>query len=125
MGTQVLSEWPYTAISLLFLYFLILLKEGRRNIPFAVLTGVLLGMASLTRWLGVLLGVAVLAQSFDKMRSGRGLSRFRLALPEAVVAVTGAGIFGLWVATHVQELQMETQPADNVVGTMPLPFWPC
>ncbi|MBI2951963.1 hypothetical protein HYY27_07710, partial [bacterium] len=82
MGTRIMAEWPYIAISLLFFILLDLLNGRRRSIPFAVLTGAVLGLASLTRWAGVFLGAAVLSQAFARIRRRRGASGLRLALPE-------------------------------------------
>lgn len=112
MGTRIMAEWPYIAVSFLFLILLNLLDERRRSIPFAVLTGSVLGLASLTRWAGVFLGAAVLAQAFARMRVGRG--GLRLAFPEVVVAVTGAVIWGLWKAKLTLQLLAGTaEPSEN------------
>jgi hypothetical protein len=148
MGTRIMAEWPYIAVSFLFLILLDLLKERRRSIPFAVLTGCALGVASLTRWAGAFLGAAVLAQAFAQIRgpnkknftaegaehaeisrAGRGCAhfgalrslrslRFVLALPEAVVAITGACIFGLWRAKIALELLAGTAEASENWGPL-------
>lgn len=114
MGTRIMAEWPYIAISLLFLILLELLNAWNRNIPFALLTGSVLGLAALTRWAGVFLGAAVLAQALAKMRSRSGAPRFLLALPEAVAAGVGAAIWGLWkLKLTLQLLAGTAHPSEN------------
>lgn len=123
MGTRIMAEWPYIAISFLFLILLDLLNGRKRGIPFAVLTGCVLGLASLTRWAGVFLGVAVLAQVFTKIKSGRGISGLRLALPEMVVALTGACLFGLWRAKIALELLAGTAELSENWGSLEAIFY--
>jgi hypothetical protein len=105
MGVCIMSEWPYFLASMLFLHALHYLRAPvsdrasllRRLSP-AVGTGLLLGLASLTKVTGVLLGAAVVAQMAEKFvrsKKGRG---FQAVLPELVTALLGGGLFLIWKA---------------------------
>lgn len=93
MGTGIMTEWPFIALSFLFLGLLRSLDGERRGLPLAALAGLVLGAASLTRWIGVLLGAAVLSQALSRMKAKPG---FRAILPEFLVAAIGAALFCLW-----------------------------
>lgn len=95
MGTRLVTEWPFIALSFLFLGLLQALGGQRRGLPLAVLAGLVLGAASLTRWIGVLLGAAVLSQALSRMRAERARG-FRSILPEFIAAAVGAAAFCLW-----------------------------
>lgn len=112
MGTRIMSEWPYFMASLLFLLALHFLRDPGRACfqgrkwnfwGLAVGTGFLLGIASLTKFTGVLLGLAIIAQAVWKLRQhpgtflGKG-SNWRAILPEGIVATIGATCFLAWMA---------------------------
>jgi hypothetical protein len=90
-GAAVLSEWPYLALSMAFLWALARLMESRAW-RWAVMVGVLLAMASLTRFIGVFLGVAIVVQAWHLFRK----AGWRAVVPEAVASVLGAGVWLLW-----------------------------
>ncbi len=90
-GVSVLSEWPYLAASLAFLLALGKL-ESRRDLRWAMLAGLLLALASLTRFVGVFLGAAIVVQALRVARA-RGA---RAALPELVAAAVGAALWLAW-----------------------------
>lgn len=96
MGTRILSEWPYMAWSFLFLILLGRLNDDRRTSGVAVLAGLALGASVLTRYAGVFLGAAVLAQAISNLRARRDLPLFQRVLPEALVASTGALVLLAW-----------------------------
>ncbi len=95
MGTKIMTEWPFIALSFLFLGLLRSLDGERRGLLLAALAGLALGAASLTRWVGVMLGVAVLAQALSRIRA-KDFPGFRSVLPEFTVAAVGAALFCLW-----------------------------
>jgi hypothetical protein len=90
-GSTVLSEWPYIVLSMLFLYALHRLAE-KRTIRWALAAGGLLAMASLTRFVGVLLGAAILLQAWKFMRE-KGP---RAVLPELLASLIGGSIWVAW-----------------------------
>lgn len=95
MGTRLVSEWPFIALSFLFLGLLNSLAGQRRGLPLAALAGLVLGAASLTRWIGVLLGAALLSQALSRRKAERARG-FRCVLPEFTAAAIGAALFCLW-----------------------------
>lgn len=109
IGVRLMSEWPYTAASLALLIGLHRLDAMRtpgRRFALAVGCGVLLGAAALTRYIGVTLGVAVVAQG---LLAGRGqplAGRVRAALPAVVVALVGGGITLAWRASVGADTQL-------------------
>ncbi len=101
MGTRLMTEWPYFLIAAL---FLIALSRLRRTYDWQtgpiVLAGALLATATLTRFVGVLLSAAVVAQAIEKLVATR---RWRSVLPELATAAIGATGFLLWkVKLHWQ-----------------------
>jgi hypothetical protein len=94
MGTRVLSEWPFLTLSVVFLLAL----ERLRVAPswrWALVTGLALAAASLTRYIGVFLGVAVLWQWWMVVRAERVTVR-GLWRPEVVVGLVGGGLWMAW-----------------------------
>jgi 4-amino-4-deoxy-L-arabinose transferase-like glycosyltransferase len=100
-GTRIMAEWPYFMMSILFLLALGRLKKSR-TLSAAVLCGLLLGAATLTKFVGVLLGFAILAQVIVRLRSARGERPLRSGWPECLAAAIGGGLFLLW------KLRMQT-----------------
>ena len=97
-GSNVLSEWPYLTLSFAFLLALHQLGT-RRQIGWVLLAGTLLGIASLTRFAGVLLGAAIVAQAVQQWGAASGKSltgRMRAITPEAATAVIGTVPWLLW-----------------------------
>ena len=101
-ATTVASDWICAALS-----FGCLLALGRmrehRTVSLAVATGLLLGLASLTRQTGVLLGAAIIAQAFLVIRGG---NRLRTTWPELVAAAIGATMYlswGFYTAAQIAE----------------------
>jgi len=97
-GASVLSEWPFITLSFAFLLALHRLGSSR-SISWALTAGVILAAASLTRFAGTLLGVAVVVQMWTQFRQSKGRSVttwYRTIAPEIVVAFTGAVPWVLW-----------------------------
>jgi len=91
-GANILSEWPFLTLSLLFILSLQRLQHSRT--PLWILgSGILLAITSLTRFSGVLLGAAIIAQAVTRMRADK---RLQSALPEILVACIGAAPWLLW-----------------------------
>lgn len=91
-GANVLSEWPFLTLSMLFLLSLQRLEHSR-TLLWISSTGILLAAASLTRFSGVLLGAAIIAQAIKRIRAERSL---RSISPELFVACIGAAPWLLW-----------------------------
>lgn len=95
------GDWLFVVWSFLFLLVLHRL-QGPRPWVWALLAGMLLGLASLTRFVGVLLGAAVVSQVIGKLFPGRYGSpvpwRGRLAsvVPEALASCLGGGLWFAW-----------------------------
>ena len=97
-GSNVLSEWPYLTLSFAFLLALDKLKSHRET-GWILLAGTLLAAASLTRFAGVLLGAAIIAQAVSQWRAARGetpLVQLRAICPELATAAIGAVPWLLW-----------------------------
>jgi hypothetical protein len=98
-GTRVMSDWPFAALGFLFLYLLDRLDRPRAAAwGWALVLGLLLGAATLTRHVGVCLGAALLVQAWNAQRRATGGLRGRLAAlgPPTLVAALGAALFGGW-----------------------------
>ena len=97
-GASVLSEWPFLTLS--FAFLIALQRLGAcRSIQWALAAGVLLAIASLTRYAGVFLGIAVVAQAWSHLRrrtADRAVSWYRTIAPEIYVALIGAVPWLLW-----------------------------
>lgn len=96
LGIRVMSEWPFTACSLGLLLVLHRMGASPHRWRWAVLGGLLLGAATLTRFVGVTLGAAVVAQG---LLAGRGLplsGRVRAALPAVLVGALGGAMTIAW-----------------------------
>lgn len=103
-ASRIMAEWPYIAFSFLFLHLLHRLPFSRRPWLMAIFVGLLLGYTSLIRFIGVLLGAAVVAQAWTRIR-GEAKWQFKKALPELVVALVGTSVFfgwKLWVAIQAK-----------------------
>jgi hypothetical protein len=108
MGTRIMSEWPYFAASMLFLHVLHKLRDENCSPVWIVTAGLLLGMASMVKFTGVLLGAAVLGQMLDKStQAGKPFVR-RAILPELITAVMGATAFLYWKAKIHWQIQAGT-----------------
>jgi len=105
MGTRLMTEWPYFLVSALFLHALSRLRPPIWQTGPVVLAGTLLATATLTRFVGVLLGAAVLAQAIEKLVVTR---RWRSVLPELLTAAIGAAGFLLWKAKLHWQIQAGT-----------------
>lgn len=92
-GVSILSEWPYLVASMGFFLALRKLSETRLW-RWALIAGALLAIASLTRFLGVFLGAAIIAQAISQARK-RG---FVNLLPELAVAGIGSVFWLGWKA---------------------------
>ena len=94
MGTRVLSEWPFLTVTALF--FLAL--DRLRKTPswrWALVVGVMLAVASLTRFIGVFLGAAIVWQWWLVYRSdGGGISK--VWKPELFAAGLGGALWLGW-----------------------------
>lgn len=109
MGTRIMSEWPYAALSMLFFILLYQMRYDR-GMPLALLAGAVLGAASLTRWVGVLLGIALIAQAMPYVWNRR--PKWRAVLPEFAAAVFGATIWAIWKAKLAYQVHMGTASAN-------------
>ena len=96
VGTRIMSEWPFIVLSFLFLLLLERQRQQNRTLRFAFFLGLLLGAATLTRWVGFLLGAAVVAQALDHLLRQR--SGLKGIVPEALTATVGATMMVLWIA---------------------------
>lgn len=126
MGTRLMTEWPYFFISALFLLALSRLRQHGWHTALVVLAGSLLATATLTRFVGVLLGAAVLAQAIEKLVATR---RWRAILPEVVTAGIGAAGFLLWKAKLYRQIQAGTAAetmyySDGITPDMIVQFEP-
>lgn len=108
MGTRILSEWPFIFLAFAFLWALGELNERRRGVAFALALGGLLGAAALTRWVGVVLGAAIVAQAWIHLRDDRTEGVVRRVLPEAIAAAIGGGVFVLWRLKLSMQIQAGT-----------------
>jgi len=88
------SDWTYIALSLVFLLLLRKLAV-KRQLWLAVLAGLVLGCAALTRNVGVLLGAAVIAQAVAFLL-GKKRPVFWKAWPEVLIGVIGAAMWLSW-----------------------------
>jgi len=88
------SDWTYIALSLLFLLLLKRLST-QRGLGLALLCGLVLGAASLTRYVGVLMGIAVIAQALWLIL-GRQKLAFWKVWPEALIGLVGGAIWVSW-----------------------------
>lgn len=104
-GIVIASDVPFLTLSLLFFYMLSHQRNGKRGIGFAVATGVVLGWASLTRWMGVFLGVALIAQVIQLSKPLRERPLIRRYLPEAISSVVGSTIFLCWIVFFIGDLK--------------------
>jgi hypothetical protein len=113
MGTRTMSEWPYFLASILFLLVLQKLSTPNTGLFTAVGAGLLLGIASLTKFTGVLLGASVVAQMTHKWVKSRKASPLRTLLPELITAMIGAGCFLAWKVKIGWQLEAGTaSPSD-------------
>ena len=95
MGTRIMTEWPFIALSFLFLWQLKVVDGEKRSMGLGVLLGFILGAAALTRWIGVLLGFALIGQLVSRMKAGK-ITGFRCILPEFTAALIGGSVYCLW-----------------------------
>ena len=116
-GAGILSEWPYMFASFGFLCALEALRQERRW-QWAVLAGVLLAVASLTRFLGVFLGVAIIAQAIALVWEHRSLRR---VLPEMATAAFGAVPWLIWKSRSLSVIQSGEAPVG--VYSRPDHYW--
>lgn len=105
MGTRLMTEWPYFLVSALFLIALSRLRSSVWQTAPVLLAGTLLATANMTRFIGILLGAAVVAQAIEKLVATR---RWRSMLPELASASIGAAAFLLWKAKLHWQLQAGT-----------------
>ena len=98
-ATTVASDWVCAAFSFGCLLTLWHLRR-KRGLQLAVATGVLLGLAALTRQTGVLLGAAIVAQGFSIVRR----AGIRAVLPECIAASVGASMYLAWGAYTSSQL---------------------
>lgn len=96
------GDWLFVILS--FLFLLVLRKlDGPQRWRWALLAGLLLGAASLTRFVGVLLGAAIISQGIARLvaPSGEGTRReFKDRLfslrPELLATLIGGGLWLSW-----------------------------
>lgn len=91
MGTRIMAEWPYMALS--FGFFLALGKAGNRG--WSIVSGLLLGLAALTRYTGVFLFFAI---AFEIVRQYRMHGLKQALLSPCIAVLVGMLILGLWFA---------------------------
>ncbi len=89
---------------------LLYVLNTKRKYSIAIVVGLLLGFSSLVRWIGVLLGVALVAQAVIQAK-GTQVHRLRVILPECVSAAIGALIFISWKAKLAMQLDAGTAVA--------------
>jgi hypothetical protein len=88
----------------------------------AVGAGLLLGIASLTKFTGVLLGASVVAQMIHKWVQSRKASPVRAILPELITAVIGASCFLAWRVKIGWQLKAGTASAPDYYEAGWVPF---
>jgi len=115
MATRVGAEWPYLAASLACLCCLHALGE-KRSMGLAFAAGALLGVAALTRYAGVFLGAAFIAQAVAKAREPGEGSWLGRARPEILASATGGCMFVAWaiVAATLLPQSGEQACAENL-----------
>lgn len=96
LGTRVLSEWPYVLASMLFLLALFRARASTHPIRDGVIAGLCIGAAALTKFTGVVLGAAIMAQAIQKWRKAESSHRLRAIAPEMIAAALGAAAFFAW-----------------------------
>jgi hypothetical protein len=127
MGTAIMSEWPYLFLTLLFLNLLHGLKKQRGRVQYVLVLGVLLGIIALTRWVGCLLGAALLAQLYTKSKSKGGRLTPKDLLPElGAGAIGGAMVLG-WILVSpngTQEVPFSALFSAQRTNVGQAPTWP-
>lgn len=120
-ASRIMSEWPFMLFSALFLLALHRLRY-KRTWKWAALCGVALGTASLTRFVGVTLGAAILAQAWTLARVDRRRSQMmRAVLPETMAALVGATMYLSWILWVRSLPPEEVFPGAMAVFTRPNP----
>ena len=99
---QVMSELPYFAISVWVLLLIHRMRENR-SLVLASAVGLLFGAASLTRWVGIALGAAILFQFLAHLWARGLVAGFRSSTPEIVAGALGFVIFVAW-QVHIRLL---------------------
>ena len=98
IGSAGQADFTYFAFSMIFFLLVAKLRQ-ERSLLLAILCGVVLGIVSLTRWQGVLMGIGLAFQWIEiGLKSGRAslLGRFAAVWQESLASVIGAGIFLVW-----------------------------
>ena len=98
IGSGGQADFTYFAFSMIF--FLLIEKLRReRSLHLAILCGILLGIVSLTRWQGVLMGICLVFQSLAiglKPESTNFFNRLKSVWQECLAAAIGGGVFVIW-----------------------------
>ncbi len=94
-GTRVMTEWPYILLSFSFL-FMLHKVNGRPYLSVIVLSGLLFAACLLTRYAGVLLFAALVAQAWERYSKRKpGRPALRYVMPEMMISAIGVGIFAV------------------------------
>lgn len=94
IGTMMMSDWLYMALSFLYLYLLNHLRT-HKSIAMGVIAGMILGAACLTRYIGLSLGVATVVFLFLNLKQNQW--KFKTALPEVICCAVSACMLLGWV----------------------------
>ncbi len=120
MGTRIMAEWPYMVASFAFLLVLRRVCE-RRDMPSVIASGLLLGVAGLTRYTGVFLMVAV---GYEVVRAARarssGSPAWRRVVPVVGVGAVGLGAWLGWafyLACAAHEAQATVMEPQNLAAS--------
>lgn len=103
-AARVMSDWPFVTAAFGTLLALSRIPRSRRPLAWGLVGGLLLAAAALTRHAGITLGAAIVAQAVARMRAAAPGQRLRSVLPEALMAVIGAGAYLAWTV-HVHDVR--------------------
>lgn len=95
-GTMVMKEWLYLAVSFLFLTLLAHKSRPEQQVRDGLVLGVLLAVASLTWYIGVFLGTAVITKALINIRGRKEGGLLSGVKREVIAAAFGAAIFLGW-----------------------------
>ncbi len=115
-GSRVMAEWPYFVFSLIFLFLLNRLENNRKSIFLIFLSGVMLAICILTRYVGITLLGAIATTIIHRLYSNKKEHKewnLKDIYPEVLVCGIGISIFVLaWVIPIYFLQQKEAVIAD-------------
>ncbi|MDZ4851458.1 MAG: hypothetical protein SGI77_19380 [Pirellulaceae bacterium] len=98
VGSAGQADFTFFAISMLFILLVAILRE-RRQLRWAIACGCVLGIASLTRWIGVVLGVILVYQAIEVAYKSEKKNFYASSMSawfEIAASIIGASFFLAW-----------------------------